>query len=155
MNQFKKVLVAVDFSENSEYAFNYALDLSKQFGGELTIVHVLNEPANLVGFYIPNSVVFEQLNKEVEEGASSKMENFCSANMGDFKNYKTSIVSGHPYEEIIRKANETDASLIVMGTHGRTGIEHLIFGSTAERVVRSASCPVLTIRLPVEHHKFL
>jgi universal stress protein A len=58
------------------------------------------------------------------------------------------VVAGIPYEEILRKAGETGASLIVLGTHGRTGIDHLIFGSTAERVVRGAACPVLTIRMP-------
>ncbi len=76
------------------------------------------------------------------------MEKFCAARMGDFTNFKTAIVTGIPYEEIIRKAEEIGASLIVVGTHGRTGLDHLIFGSTAERVVRSAACPVLTIRLP-------
>ena len=78
------------------------------------------------------------------------MEKFCSARLGDFSKYQTVIVSGIPYEEIIRKAEEIGASLIVVGTHGRTGLDHLIFGSTAERVVRSASCPVLTIRLPAD-----
>jgi universal stress protein A len=77
------------------------------------------------------------------------MEKFCQTKMGDFTTYRTVVVAGIPYEEILRKAEETGASLIVLGTHGRTGIDHLIFGSTAERVVRSAACPVLTIRLPV------
>jgi len=78
------------------------------------------------------------------------MAKFCSSKMGDFTNFTTSIVTGIPYEEIIRSAREAAASLIVLGTHGRTGLDHLIFGSTAERVVRGASCPVLTIRLPAE-----
>ena len=77
------------------------------------------------------------------------MEKFCQEKMGGFSDYTTAIVTGIPYDEIIRKAEETNASLIVLGTHGRTGIDHLIFGSTAERVVRSATCPVLTIRMPV------
>jgi len=59
-------------------------------------------------------------------------------------------MTGIPYEEIIRKAQEISASLIVLGTHGRTGLDHIIFGSTAERVVRGSACPVLTIRLPAE-----
>jgi len=149
MKPFEKILVAIDFSENSDYAFNYALELSKQFNGELTVMHVINEPVDLRGFYVPH-ISFEQLEKEIEEGAAKMMEKFCTEQLGGFSNYKTAIVSGIPYEEIIRKAKETGSSLIVMGTHGRTGLDHLIFGSTAERVVRSASCPVLTIRLPVE-----
>jgi nucleotide-binding universal stress UspA family protein len=147
MKPFEKILTAIDFSENSEHAFAYALTLAKQFQAELTIMHVINEPVDLRGFYVPH-ISFEQLEKEIEEGAQKMMENFCQTRMIDFSNYKTAIVTGIPYEEIIKKAEDTAASLIVLGTHGRTGLDHIIFGSTAERVVRSASCPVLTIRLP-------
>jgi nucleotide-binding universal stress UspA family protein len=149
MKPFDKILTAIDFSTNSEHAFEYALTLAKQFQAELTIMHVINEPVDLRGFYVPH-ISFEQLEKEIEEGAEKMMEKFCQSRMGDFSNYKTAIVSGIPYEEIIRKADESASSLIVLGTHGRTGLDHIIFGSTAERVVRSSSCPVLTIRMPVE-----
>jgi len=149
MKPFNKILTAIDFSENSDYAFDYALTLAKQFDSQLTVLHVINEPVDLRGFYVPH-ISFEQLEKEIEEGAEKMMAKFCSSKMGDFTNFTTSIVTGIPYEEIIRSAQETVASLIVLGTHGRTGLDHLIFGSTAERVVRGASCPVLTIRLPAE-----
>ena len=148
MKTFEKILIAIDFSENSEYAFEYALTLATQFQAELTILHVINEPVDLRGFYVPH-ISFEQLEKEIEEGAEKMMEKFCQTRMGAFSNYKTAIVTGIPYEEIIKKAEDTGSSLIVLGTHGRTGLDHLIFGSTAERVVRGASCPVLTIRMPV------
>jgi nucleotide-binding universal stress UspA family protein len=147
MKPFDKILTAIDFSESSDFAFDYALTLARQFQSELTVMHVINEPVDLRGFYVPH-ISFEQLEKEIEEGAEKMMEKFCQAKMGGFTGFKTVVVAGIPYEEIIRKAEETGASLIVLGTHGRTGIDHLIFGSTAERVVRSASCPVLTIRMP-------
>jgi nucleotide-binding universal stress UspA family protein len=147
MKPFDKILTAIDFSENSDYAFDYALTLARQFNAELTIMHVINEPVDLRGFYVPQ-ISFEQLEKEIEEGAVKMMEKFCQARLGDYNAYETAIVTGIPYEEVIRKAEEIGASLIVLGTHGRTGLDHLIFGSTAERIVRSASCPVLTIRLP-------
>jgi nucleotide-binding universal stress UspA family protein len=149
MKPFEKILIAIDFSENSNYAFDYALTLAKQFNAELTLLHVINEPVDLRGFYVPH-ISFEQLEKEIESGAAGMMEKFCQEKMKDFTGYQTSIVTGIPYEEIIRKAQETDASLIVLGTHGRTGLDHIIFGSTAERVVRGSACPVLTIRLPAE-----
>ncbi|MGD0586540.1 MAG: universal stress protein [Oryzomonas sp.] len=149
MKPFDKILTAIDFSENSDYAFDYALSLAKQFDSQLMILHVINEPVDLRGFYVPH-ISFEQLEKEIEEGAEKMMAKFCSSKMGDFTNFTTSTVTGIPYEEIIRSAQEAAASLIVLGTHGRTGLDHLIFGSTAERVVRGASCPVLTIRLPAE-----
>jgi nucleotide-binding universal stress UspA family protein len=148
MKPFESILTAIDFSESSDYAFEYALALARQFQSELTVMHVINEPVDLRGFYVPH-ISFEQLEKEIEEGAEKMMEKFCQEKMGDFTNYTTALVTGIPYEEIIRKAEETHASLVVLGTHGRTGIDHLIFGSTAERVVRSAACPVLTIRMPV------
>jgi nucleotide-binding universal stress UspA family protein len=149
MKPFSRILTAIDFSENSDYAFDYALTLAKQFDSQLMVLHVINEPVDLRGFYVPN-ISFEQLEKEIEEGAEKMMAKFCSSKMGDFTRFTTSIVTGIPYEEIIRTAEETAASLIVLGTHGRTGIDHLIFGSTAERVVRGAACPVLTIRLSAE-----
>jgi nucleotide-binding universal stress UspA family protein len=149
MKPFDKILTAIDFSENADYAFEYALTLAKQFQAELTIMHVINEPVDLRGFYVPH-ISFEQLEKEIEEGAEKMMEKFCQEKMAGYSRYKTAITTGIPYEEIIRKAGETDTSLIVLGTHGRTGLDHIIFGSTAERVVRSACCPVLTIRLPVK-----
>jgi nucleotide-binding universal stress UspA family protein len=148
MKPFEKILTAIDFSESSDFAFQYALTLATQFQAELIVMHVINEPVDLRGFYVPH-ISFEQLEKEIEEGAEKMMEKFCQTNMGGFTRYTTSIVTGIPYDEIIRKAEESGASLIVLGTHGRKGIDHLIFGSTAERVVRCAACPVLTIRMPV------
>ena len=148
MSTFSKILTAIDFSENSECAFDYALSLAVQFNAELTILHVINEPVDLRGFYVPH-ISFEQLEKEIEESAVKMMETFCSSKLGTFTNYRTSIVTGIPYDEIITVAENSGASLIVLGTHGRTGLDRILFGSTAERVVRSAGCPVLTVRLPV------
>ncbi|HIJ94417.1 MAG TPA: universal stress protein [Desulfuromonadales bacterium] len=148
MKNFTKILTAIDFSENSDFAFEYALTMAQKFDAELTIVHVINEPVDLRGFYVPH-ISFEQLEKEIEDGAAKMMESFCATRLSGFTHYKTAIISGIPYDEITRAAEECGASLIVLGTHGRTGFDHLLFGSTAERVVRSASCPVLTVRLPV------
>jgi universal stress protein A len=147
MKSFTKILTAIDFSENSECAFDYALTLATQFNAELTIIHVINEPVDLRGFYVPH-ISFEQLEKEIEESAVKMMETFCNTKLGTFSNYKTSIMTGIPSDEITAAATRIDASLIVLGTHGRTGLDRILFGSTAERVVRSASCPVLTVRLP-------
>jgi universal stress protein A len=147
MKTFTKILTATDFSENAECAFEYALTLATQFNSELTIIHVINEPVDLRGFYVPH-ISFEQLETEIEESAVKMMEAFCSARLGSFTNYKTVIVTGIPCDEITATAATIDASLIVIGTHGRTGLDRILFGSTAERVVRSACCPVLTVRSP-------
>jgi nucleotide-binding universal stress UspA family protein len=147
MKHLNKILFATDFSENSVHAFDYALTLAKKFNARLLIIHVINEPVDLRGFYVPH-VSFENLEKEIEEGAEKMMQKFCTAAIGDFPNYETAIVGGIPYEEILKKAGDEMVSLIVMGTQGRSGIDHLLFGSTAERVVRKAKCPVMTVRLP-------
>ncbi len=146
MAKFDKILFANDFSENSERAFEYALTMAKNFNARLVIIHVINEPVDLRGFYVPH-ISFEKLEKEIEEGAEKLMEKFCLTKIGDFANFETVIVAGIPYEEILKKADEENASLIVLGTQGRKGIDHFLFGSTAERVVRNAKCPVLTVRL--------
>ncbi len=146
MKQFDKILFANDFSENSEHAFDYALTLAKQFNSRLTIIHVINEPVDLRGFYVPH-ISFEKLEKEIEEGAEKMMQKFCRTKIKDYTNFETLIVAGIPYEEILKKAEEGQVSLIVLGTQGRKGIDHFLFGSTAERVVRNARCPVMTVRM--------
>ncbi len=146
MRPMDKILFATDFSENSAHAFEYALTFAQKFAARLLIIHVINEPVDLRGFYVPH-VSFENLEKEIEEGAEKMMQKFCAA-LKDFSDFETAIVAGIPYEEILRKATEERVSLIVMGTQGRSGIDHLLFGSTAERVVRKATCPVMTVRLP-------
>lgn len=146
MRSFDKILFATDFSESSDHAFEYALTLAKQFDSQLTILHVINEPVDLRGFYVPH-ISFENLEKEIEEGAEKMMEKFCSSRLSDFTNYQCAIVTGVPWEEILKRAESDHCSCIVMGTQGRSGIDHLLFGSTAERVVRKALCPVVTVRL--------
>ncbi len=147
MKEFKTILFANDFAETSEEVFDYALSLARKYGAKLLIVHVINEPVDLRGFYVPH-ISFENLEKEIVEGAEKMMDKFCRTKVKDFADYETMILTGIPYEEIIKKAEEAQASLIVMGTHGRRGLDHMLFGSTAERVVRGAGCPVLTVRLP-------
>ncbi|MBJ6801347.1 universal stress protein [Geomonas propionica] len=147
MPTFDKILFATDFSENSDHAFEYALTLAKQFNSRLTIIHVINEPVDLRGFYVPH-VSFENLEKEIEEGAQKMMATFVASNISGFNNYETAIVTGVPWEEILKRADTDRSSCIVLGTQGRSGIDHLLFGSTAERVVRKAHCPVVTVRLP-------
>lgn len=148
MPSFDKILYATDFSESSEHAFKYALSLAQKFQSRLIILHVINEPVDLRGFYVPH-VSFENLEKEIEEGAQKMMEKFCASHIGaDFTDYQTEIVTGIPYEEILRRAEQEEVSFIVLGTQGRSGIDHLLFGSTAERVVRKAKAPVVTVRHP-------
>ena len=144
---FKTILFATDFSPSSEHAFKYALSLARKFESRLGIIHVINEPVDLRGFYVPH-ISFDQLEAEIEQGALKLMAEFCTRNAGDYPGIETFVVPGIPYDEIIKKAGELSADLVVVGTHGRTGLDHVLFGSTAEKVVRKSPVPVMTIRIP-------
>jgi nucleotide-binding universal stress UspA family protein len=146
MKDFKKILFATDFSEGSDYAFEYALSLAKKCEAKLLVVHAINEPVDLSGFYVPH-ISFDKLEEEIEEGARKMMDKFCTSHIIGFDDYESFIVPGIAYEEIIKTAQEQEADLIVMGTHGRAGLDHVLFGSTAEKVVRKSPIPVMTIRV--------
>ena len=146
MKEFTSILVAVDFSDSSDNAFRLALSMARSFSAKLLVLHVINEPVDLRGFYVPH-ISFEKLEEEIEEGAKNMMDSFCRKSIEDFDNYECLIVPGLPYEQIIGQAEERGADLIVLGTHGRTGLDHVLFGSTAEKVVRKSRLPVLTVRL--------
>jgi nucleotide-binding universal stress UspA family protein len=144
MEKFEKILFALDFSEHAKHASDYALSMARNFNARLIIIHVIQEPVDLSGFYVPH-ISFENLEMEIRQGAEKLMEKFCAETIPAEIDYETSIVSGIPYQEILRKAEEENVSLIVMGTQGRKGIDHFLFGSNAEKVVRNSKCPVLTV----------
>jgi nucleotide-binding universal stress UspA family protein len=144
--EFKSILFATDFSEGSDFAFQAAMSMARKFDSKLIVVHIINEPVDLRGFYVPH-ISFDKLEEEIEQGAEKLMEKFCREHMGDFSNYETYVLPGIPYDEIIKKAEEFNADLIVVGTHGRTGLDHVLFGSTAEKIVRKSPIPVMTIRI--------
>lgn len=146
MDKLKTILVAVDFSESSHKAFATALFMARTFEARLLLLHVINEPVDMRGFYVPH-ISFDRLEEEIAEGAAKLMAQFCKNNLKDVTNYETLIVAGVPYQEIIQVATREDVDMIVMGTHGRTGLDHVLFGSTAEKVVRKSTLPVLTVRL--------
>ncbi|MBN1141906.1 MAG: universal stress protein [Deltaproteobacteria bacterium] len=147
MNDFKMIVFATDFSENSNYAFEYAFGIAQKFNAKLALVHVVSEPLSFNGFYVPH-ISFEKLEEELREGAKRMMERFCQVHLKGFENYESHILRGLPFDQIIKKAEEVGADMIILGTHGRTGLDHVIFGSTAEKVVRKSPIPVLTIRMP-------
>jgi nucleotide-binding universal stress UspA family protein len=142
---FRRILLPSDFSGCSAEAARAARRLAEIFGARLIVLHVLDEPAALDPMF-RGEVPLEMLRGRMEQYAREAMEAFVATGLRGMENVETRIASGVPYREILREARETGADLIVIGTHGRTGVEHVIFGSTAEKVVRMAPCPVLTIR---------
>jgi len=146
MKSLDKILVAIDFSDSSDKAFNTALFMARKFSARLILVHVINEPVDLRGFYVPH-ISFDKLEEEIKAGAEKMMDHFCRTHLKGFDNYESLIVPGIPYQEILAVAEDRQVGMIVLGTHGRAGLDHVLFGSTAEKVVRKASLPVLTVRL--------
>lgn len=142
---FATILLPSDFSECSVEAARAARRLAERFGSRLIVLHVLDEPAVLDPMF-RGEVPLELLRGRMEQYALEGMKAFLAAHFEGLPGVETRTASGVPYREIVREARECGAGLIVIGTHGRTGVEHVIFGSTAEKVVRMAPCPVLSVR---------
>jgi nucleotide-binding universal stress UspA family protein len=149
MIALRKILVATDFNEPSVAALNYGRELAHNFGAQLVVLHVIDD--TLVGAVAPNGFVFPDpsLQNTMEAAARERLEELVS--VADLKLlHATSVVvtATSPAAAIVEYAKESDIDLIVIGTHGRGAIAHLVLGSVAERIVRVAPCPVLTVRHP-------
>jgi len=154
MIRLKQILVATDFSEPSDAALNYGRELARAFGAHLQILNVVdNLTATMVGpeGYIGN---LTEMQRDVEEAARKKLGALISdEDRRELGANPILLTSSTPAYAIVNQAKEADIDLIVMGTHGRGGFGHLLMGSVAEKVVRSAPCPVLTVRHP--EHEFV
>jgi nucleotide-binding universal stress UspA family protein len=146
---FKKILFCTDFSEDAHWAFTYVLELAKTHKSKLLILHVTPEPVHpeQLSIYLSPEKLGE-LKASQKKELDRELDIHYLKKMKGFKNYKVILKEGEPFFEILQAAKKESVHLIVMGTHGRTGLDHILFGSTAEKVVRRSSCPVLTIRLP-------
>jgi universal stress protein A len=142
----KHILVPTDFSIPAEEAVDYAATLAARFGGTVHLVHVLHDPLAGQGaweFYIPDS---PQVRAQRHKDAKDRLWQIASTHVNPGTRITTEVRFGFPTEEIIAAATAYGSDLIVMGTHGRTGLPHLLLGSIAERVIRAAPCPVLAVR---------
>jgi nucleotide-binding universal stress UspA family protein len=153
MIQLKRILVPTDFSLSSDAAMRYGKTLAETFGASLHVLHVIEEPF-VHGWtpegYIPDLPNFRQA---MEQSAREQLGKVLSTAEREKLQAQVSAKFGNPFVEIVRYAKENGIDLIVMGTHGRGAIAHMLMGSVAERVVRKAPCPVLTVRHP--EHEFI
>lgn len=136
--RIQKILCPVDFSRPGRYAFDYACAFARRYGASLELLHVAEASAYAEDAPPSGRVSYEQsLKMQLEEWAKQAG---CPAELH--------LRTGIPHLEIVKRAGEIQADMIVIGTHGRTGMKHLMIGSVAEQVVRTAACPVLTVRHP-------
>jgi nucleotide-binding universal stress UspA family protein len=150
----QKILVATDFSEPSEAALAYGRELARTFNASLTVLHIVENVA--ARGYGADGFVFVDPNwqREIEAAARKQLEALVSEEDRQILGAETTIrASNATALAIVDFAKETNADLIVMGTHGRGAVAQLLMGSVAERVVRMAPCPVLTVRHP--EHEFV
>lgn len=149
MKGIKSIVVASDFSENSIKALEYALLLARGLGATLFVVHVVHDLQSYIGAYITD-IPLDELQKNMKDEARTKMENLCLTHLKDFSAYKVRILTGSPALQILQFAKDIHADMIVMGAHGEPKPEHILFGSTVDRVMRMAPCPVTVVRDAVE-----
>ena len=144
--KYKKVLFCTDFSENADYAFDFAYGIAKRDEGLLYILHVI--PYNPHQAYAESFITREDLKKiqkAVEEDTANNYKERYGKEIEEEIPYEFVTKSGREDEEILTFATQENVDIIVMGTHGRTGIEHVFFGSVAEKVLRHSPFPVFVI----------
>lgn len=144
--QIKAILFPTDFSQGARAAMDHAVSLARDYHARLILLYVIQD-ISIAEWYIPSSLSVTDLVEDMQKSAAKEMDKWAAEVSKQVQDVEKMVVRGVPFVEIIRTAKEKDVNLIVIGTHGRTGIDHMLFGSTAEKVVRKAPCPVLTVRI--------
>ena len=150
MPKIQKIVCPVDFSNCAQQALKYATELAKQFDAEVCIVHAYEDPAAYVtpmpmsGYVGPGAELLLELRKQLEQRLAQTKDEVEKLGV----RVRSELLEGAPYRVVLDWAKEYGADLIVVGTHGHTGLTHALLGSVTERIVRMAHCPVLTIRTP-------
>jgi nucleotide-binding universal stress UspA family protein len=146
MNRMRRILHATDFSKASRAAFSKAVDLAKSQRAELWVLHVLSiSPPFVTEGYVPPKV-WDEIEAGARTEAKRQLDRLVVRARRKGVRATGLVVLGSPYQDIVRVARRMRADLLVIGTHGRTGLTKVLLGSVAERVLRTAPCPVLTVR---------
>ena len=149
MIALRNILVATDFGEPSEIALAYGRDLARTLGGTLHVLHVVDDIGTRAAAMAGYGIDFDRIQAEIEDTAAQQIKALLSDEDRAQLHAKAVVLSSaSPAGTIVDYARDNDINLIVVGTHGRNVVAHLFLGSVAERVVRLAPCPVLTVRHP-------
>ncbi len=144
MLEIKKIICALDLSEHSKQVAAYATMYAKLTNASIVAVYAAPTLTQYTGFHVPPNTI-DSFVGEIVSGAETAMSEFV-AQYFEGVDVQSEIVVGYAAEEILALADSLQADLIIMGTHGRTGIDRILFGSVAEKVVKNSSVPVLTVR---------
>jgi universal stress protein A len=147
--EIRHLLVPTDFSEGSKQALEYALGLARTCGAKLTLLHVVELPSYITDGHTPVHLLMA-LRDDMQASARRELARLLPEGSGTPVEIVRQVVVGAPHQQILEAAAAERVDWIVMATHGRTGLSHLVMGSVAERVLRTAPCPVLTIRPVIE-----
>lgn len=145
----KKILIPIDFSDYSKAALKYAVSFSKIFDAELILIYVV-EPVIYPPDFSMGQVALPTVDLDLNTRAKEELDKLVKTEINSTLKARTIVRTGKPFIEIIEYAKEEDIDLIIISTHGHSGVEHILFGSTAEKVVRKSPCPVLTLREPIK-----
>ncbi|MEA2064291.1 MAG: universal stress protein [Gemmatimonadota bacterium] len=148
----KRILFPTDFSEYSKKALPYAVSFASRYGAEVHVLHVFEQRVHPSFYILDKSTVFD-IDDSLKDRALDALDEFVYQELRQEVQFNCEVTSGTPFLEIINYARAREIDLIVIATHGLTGLEHMILGSTTERVVRKAPCPVLSIKDP--EHEFV
>jgi nucleotide-binding universal stress UspA family protein len=147
MSRIRRIMYATDFSRASQAAFAKALEITRSNRAELTVIHVftLIPPFAVEGAYV-SPKTWGAMEASARAGAQKQLDALVARAERAGLRARSLIVVGNPYEQIVRAARLKRADMLVIGTHGRTGLGKFLLGSVAERVLSMAGCPVLTVR---------
>jgi nucleotide-binding universal stress UspA family protein len=141
-----RILVPIDFSDHSKNALKYAVSYASQIGARLDLLYVV-EPTIYPADFSFGQVGFPNIEEELRKRGSEELNTLMASEVGGKVLAECSVRTGKPFYEINEYAGEHHCDLIIIATHGHTGMEHILFGSTVEKVVRKAPCPVLVVRV--------
>jgi len=144
MHEFKKILFPVDLSDVSPKIVPFVQTMAEKFDAEIHLLFVVRILEHFTALYVPDLSI-TKLEQEMIEGAGKKLEEFAAENFKEARVAKTSIVLGDAAEEIVHYVRSEKMDLVIVGTHGRKGLEKVFFGSVAEKVVKTCPVPVLSI----------
>jgi len=145
MLEMKRILFPIDFTKNASKILPYVLSVSEKYDSMIYLLHVIEElPKWGSGIYMPH-IPWDQYQKEALKGAEKDLDRVREGQLQSCPNFQKRILSGDPAQEILKTIELEGIDLVIMGTHGRKGLEHVFFGSVAENVVKKSPVPVLTI----------